>query len=180
MKKVIFIVLAFVCINTYSYGQSYAALQLKKYCIIDPSAQFVIDHSHGNELKVSIEEIGWKFQTVHSTQPGRVSNLAVTTLREYKTANDVLQDYNNFLDPGWVACLGDDFWSLISKQLDGQSGALSTNSINYTVCTVPNKNDGLNFRMITISWSPEYKKWLLSSTAGISGMPIGSRFIRLK
>lgn len=158
MKKVLLLVaIAAIFSARVSNAQS-SVDSLKKYCAIDyPSFNYILRNA-GSGYTPDITMSQYKENDSHGTF---VVEMAM---------------YNNFAHPNIpLENAVNDLWKLISKQLDGANGPLTTKIGTNNLFPVMNTKSEAN--LIVVVWNPNKKHWIIGSTPlmGVRMVYKGSR-----
>jgi hypothetical protein len=138
MKKLILVILAFVfCYSSFSQNCS---SNLTRYCKIFPSAQLFISNCKYGIANVSMSE--YKENT-----SGEEFTFPVRMIYGFGHADIPLGKVANTM------------WQLISKQLHGESGLLSTTKANF----FPTRNERREFILAILIWDKAKSKWAIMS-----------------
>lgn len=133
------VVLFIVAQNT--FGQ-YSVNNLQKNCTIYPDAQFILRNASSN-MHTQIIEMSEYSESVD----GRTLSVEMATLYEWGHANIVLNKVAN------------DIWSLVSKQLHGETGLLSLSKMNF----IPTNNEKGQAVLAIFMWDKTKNKWAIMS-----------------
>ena len=130
-----------------------AASQLRKYCVISRTAEYVLENASKRKSPV----------------------LNIAELSENRAKREIMIDFSYRRDVP-LDNVANDAWQLIAKQLNGQQGKLTTTGMaNYVLTTDP---DGV-MTIVLVMWNEGWRKWVLASVTVTTtyAMRAGSRSI---
>lgn len=130
-----------------------AVSQLRKYCAVSKTAEYILENA-GTEKSTSV----------------KISELTTKKLKK-----QIIIDYTYRRDIP-LNTVANDIWSLISKQLNGELGRLTTTGMPNYILT--SNVDG-EWKIVFVMWNNDWHKWALWSCDidSINGVREGCRSI---